>query len=218
MGMQAGFEQVAPEMLEDFIRQPRDAYEYFLAGMNEQAANAIPQLMELLASAKQDIPAEFKGQLERGMDQYRAMLETLRQPKGETRVDVSDRTTFSLEKDWHGLHYVLNGTQEGGHDILAEAILGGKEIPDEEQVMGYGPLRYLDSQRVALVAEALAGVDPSSLLAKLDWHDAEAKQIYLAHTLSDKEDWAYLPELFQQFRTFYSDAAKNGNAMLLSIT
>jgi Domain of unknown function (DUF1877) len=44
-------------------------------------------------------------------------------------------------------------------------------------------LRYLDSAEVSSIAAALAEVDPSQLLSKLDFADAQKKKIYLWHTL-----------------------------------
>ena len=219
MGMQAEFEQISPQMLSEFIDQPRAAYEHFLARMNNQAEGAIPQLMQHLAAAsKHDLPPEIKARIEQGIDQYRALMKTLGQSKEGSGAKVVAGKTFSLEKDWHILHYAINGTTEGGQGSLAEAILGGKEIPDHDGVMGYGPLRYLAPDQVVAVAEELARVDPKLLLSRLDRRDAEAKKIYLAHTLDRLDDWSYLPELFQQFRAFYADAARDGNAMLLCIT
>ena len=65
----------------------------------------------------------------------------------------------------------------------------------------------------------MAAVDPHSLLSGLDPHDAITKQIYLSDTLDDVvANWSYLPELFEEFRNFYVDAAQNGNGMMVRIT
>ena len=122
---------------------------------------------------------------------------------------------FSLEKDWHVLHYALNATSEAGSGPLERTILGGSELRCGRQE--YGPLRYLTTEQVRETATALAKVDAKKLLDKLDADDALAKQIYLAETLSDLESWSYLPELFEKLRKFYRDAAEKGNAMLLKI-
>jgi hypothetical protein len=84
--------------------------------------------------------------------------------------------------------------------------------------MGYGPLRYLNAQQVKGITEALQSVKPEALVSKLDRKDAEAKRIYLAHTLDRPGDWEYLPSLFREFRNFYQDTAQCGNAMLLHIS
>ena len=98
---------------------------------------------------------------------------------------------------------------------MADAILGGAQIPDVDGIMGYGPLRYFRSQHVQKIVRALEEVDPDTLISRLDYADAEAKEIYLAHTLKNLNDWSYLPELFKEFRSFYADTEQSGNAMLL---
>lgn len=124
---------------------------------------------------------------------------------------------FSLEKDWHMLHYALNGTAEGGNGPLADAILGGSELRSHDGREDYGPIRYLTPQQVKQTAAELVKVDAKKLLDKLDANEAKSRQIYLAETLDDLESWSYFPELFEKFRGFYAEAAKKGNAMLLKI-
>lgn len=139
---------------------------------------------------------------------------------GEVRSKLAAKINldlFSLEKDWHVLHYVLNGTAKGGKGPLADAILGGGELRSRDGREDYGPLRYLTSQQVKEVSAELAKVDAKKLLDRLDAQDAERRQIYLAETLDDLDGWSYLPELFEKFRKFYADAAERGNAMLLKI-
>ena len=57
----------------------------------------------------------------------------------------------------------------------------------------------------------------AQLLSRIDYGDAQAKKIYLSHTLNNLRDWEYLPELFINFRNFYADASRNNKVMLLSI-
>jgi hypothetical protein len=124
---------------------------------------------------------------------------------------------LSLQKDWHVLHYVLNGTSEGGEGPLGHAVFGDAELVNAGDC-GYGPPHYLTPEQVASVSAELEKVEPSSLLEKLDPADAEEKHIYLAHTLNDSGDWQYLPELFCKFRDFYKDATNSGNGIIMTIT
>ena len=80
-----------------------------------------------------------------------------------------------------------------------------------------GALRYLTPMEVRDIAAALANVEASGLLSKLDFAAAQNKKIYLAHTLDDLDGWSYLPEVFVNFRNFYAEAAGAGRGMLLSI-
>ncbi|SRR5579864_493581 len=219
MGMVATLEQVTPQQLAEFIRQPKKAYDFRLAEAFDNPA--LEPFLSKLAETVKTLPPGFKQQAETVMSQMHAKMEERKGlhlvTNGGARVATpADRKQFSLEKDWHVLHYVLNGTTEGGDGPLADAVLGGDEIPDVEGLMSFGPIRYLSPERVAAVAKALAIVNPQELVSKLDRKDAEAKQIYLAHTLP--EGWDYLPDLFLSFREFYEDAARCGNAMLLDIS
>jgi AcrR family transcriptional regulator len=243
MGMQANFDQVTSEQLSAFIRDPGSAYDFYISLLNRNVADLFPRSMqqdaaEVISQAMQQqieaLPPEMRTRFEQAMKEMtpeakarleqnrkevqEAMSEMFRRQAAIQPVSVpQEHKTFSLQKDWHVLHYALNGTAEGGEGPLGEAILGGKEIPDHQGMRDYGPLRYLDVSQVKDVAKALAEVDPQSLLGRLDEKDAKAKQIYLAHTLKDPADWSYLPQLFEQFRDFYADAARSHNGMLLAI-
>jgi hypothetical protein len=219
MGMVARLEQVTPQQLAEFLRQPKKAYDFAFAEFLDNPAS--PTFLNLLAERVKSLPPGFREQAERVTQQAFSKIQERKGLHLVTEGDApaappAERKQFSLEKDWHVLHYVLNGTAEGGEGPLADSILGGKEIPDVEGVMSYGPIRYLTPDRVAAVADALASVNPAELASKLDREDAESKQIYLAHTLPD--GWEYLPDLFRSFSAFYEDAARNGNAMLLDIS
>lgn len=88
------------------------------------------------------------------------------------------RKEFYLEKEWQLVHYVLNGTVEGGTGPLADVVLGGEALPDLDGQAGYGPLRYLSPEKVRTVARALAGVNTEELAAAFDPEDAASKGIY----------------------------------------
>ena len=61
-------------------------------------------------------------------------------------------TSISIEKAWHGLHYLLCGEVEPGSRPLSQAILGGAEVGED---MGYGPARYFTLTQVAGIADEL---------------------------------------------------------------
>jgi len=219
MGMVATLEQVSPQQLAEFIRQPKEVYDFRFAESFDNPA--LEPFLSQLAERVKTLPPGFREQAQRVTGQVLSKMQERKRlhlvtKEPEPEVPNTERKKFCLEKDWHVLHYALNGTTEGGDGPLADAVLGGEEIPDLEGVMSFGPIRYLSPERVAAVARALAAVNPAELMSKLDREDAEAKQIYLAHTLPG--GWEYLPELFVSFREFYEDAARSGNAMLLDIS
>jgi hypothetical protein len=226
MGMVANFYQVTPEQLAEFLHLPAAAYDYTLTPFFEDPTSVewAESALAELRNKTEALPPGVRAQVERVAAQLKSKSQASKGPqlvKPKSKPEP-ERRVFSLEKDWHVLHYALNGTHDGGSGPLADAILGGREIPDVEGVTSFGtrssdPLRYLDSAEVSSIAVALLEVDPSQLLSKLDFADAQRKKIYLWHTLDDVANWEYLPDLFGTFRDFYSEAARSGNCMLLSI-
>jgi Domain of unknown function (DUF1877) len=226
MGMVATLYQVTPQQLAEFLRLPAAAYDYTMSPFFEDAASverAENMVAELRIKAE-GLPSAVRAQVERVAGQLRSKSQasTSKGPQLLKPKPEPERRVFSLEKDWHVLHYALNGTHDGGTGPLADAILGGHEIPDVEGVTSFGaassePLRYLTSAEVQSIAAALLEVDPSQLLSKVNFADAQKKKIYLWHALDDMTNWDYLPDLFSTFRDFYSEAACSGNCMLLSI-
>ena len=226
MGMVAKFYQVTPGQVAEFLRRPAAAYDYTLTPFFEDPTSVewAESVLAELRNKTEGFPPGVRAQVERVAAQLKSKSQAskgpqLVKPKSEPEPE---RRVFSLEKDWHVLHYALNGTHDGGTGPLSDAILGGREIPDVEGVTSFGaassgPLRYLTSAEVQSIAAALLEVDPGQLLSKLDFADAQKKKIYLWHTLDDMTNWEYLPDLFGNFRDFYSEAARSGNCMLLSI-
>lgn len=223
--MIAKFYEVTPQQLSEFLRHPSAAYDYTMSQLYDHpgAMEMAEKMLDELRIKTATFPPAVRGQVEHVADLFRrkANIGKGPQPVISKPKPEAVRKDFSLEKDWHVLHYALNGTHDGGARPLADAILGGQEIPDVEGVNSFGAassgaLRYLTSPEVKDVASALRAVEPSQLLSKLNFRDAQEKEIYLAHTLGNISDWEYLPELFVSFREFYLQAADSGNAMLLS--
>lgn len=48
---------------------------------------------------------------------------------------------LSLDKEWHGAHYLLCGKAEDDGSPLGQAVMGGLELGEGEGFSGYGPAR-----------------------------------------------------------------------------
>lgn len=214
MGMEAVLVQATPAQLEQFRENPKLAYQYITGDPGEGDELARMEAIARATFSRMGIPAEMREAVER---QFRAMAKP--GPRGPQLVKPQqpepDKKEFSLNKDWHVLHYALNGTAEGGDSPLGFAVFGDEAIPGE--AMDYGPARYLTPTQVKEVSAALQKIEPSSLLSRLDYEDARKKRIYLDHTLNNLDNWSYLPEFFEDFRNFYSDAAELGNGIMMKI-
>jgi hypothetical protein len=120
---------------------------------------------------------------------------------------------IDLDKAWHGIHYLLTGTAEGGPAPHSLAVFGGEEFGPE---VGYGPARYLTAEQVALVADALSELSPTDLAERFNPKDMEAKEIYpdVIWVRDGEEALNYALENYQQLQTFYRDAASRGEAVI----
>jgi len=54
--------------------------------------------------------------------------------------------SISIDKAWHGLHYLLCGAPEPVAGPLGQAVFGGTDIGEDQ---GYGPARYFTPTQVA---------------------------------------------------------------------
>jgi hypothetical protein len=219
MGMRGMLEQISEGQLKDFISNPRLAYRYISdphAGVGKRKASKL----ELVKASNEP------------------------------------RKQLSLEKDWHFLHYMLNGTVEGGTAPLSQVVLGGTEIANPDGLRDYDTLRYLKPDQVNEVAVALTQVDAKKLADAFDPEDAVKKRIYgmgsygmavraqlpgsslsfmlerlppeKRKLLTDRLQAAAanpprpspedVLEMIEPVRSFYQEAARDGNAVLLYLT
>lgn len=118
-----------------------------------------------------------------------------------------------LDKSWHCLHFVLAGhPTESGDSAAGMSILGGTEIPDRAQGMGYGPARYLTAEQVKAASEALQQFPIEERSREFNQNQAEAAQIYCPNFTPEE-----LQHYFQVLQSYYQEAAAKGHAMLLWI-
>jgi len=96
---------------------------------------------------------------------------------------------------------------ETGESPLAKAVLGGKELPDINQVMGYGPARYLLPGEVSQVAHAWANFAISEALEAYHQERAETLKVDGPHHQPEE-----LREMFNQLRDFYGGRPKRSHA------
>ncbi|HEU0013484.1 MAG TPA: YfbM family protein [Longimicrobium sp.] len=168
---------------------------------------------EQVAAAAEQFRA-IAAQLGSAMEElYAKEMEELR-GAGISPDDVAP--VLDIRKNWHGLHYLLTGSEAGGEGPLARAVLGGREIGDD---MGYGPVRLLDAAEAAAAAEALDAVRVEDLTGRFDPEAMEIAGIYPSGW--GDPDYDALDDLltaFELVRGYYLDAQAAGQAMLLAIT
>ena len=121
--------------------------------------------------------------------------------------------SVSLDKAWHGLHYLLCGAPEPVPGPLGQAVFGGSEIGEDQ---GYGPARYFSPAQVAEIASALQaqGLE-RELRARFDGPAMTQLGIYPGGWETDDGDW--LIEAFHTLRDFYAAASKAEQAVVTLI-
>ena len=127
-----------------------------------------------------------------------------------------ERARLSLDKAWHGVHYVLCGVAQLGRSLLSQAVLGGTDIGDDDEgFSGYGPARYFTAQ-VAALSEALSAPDVEQFAAaRFDAARMSALQIYPGWQDGDAE---WVMDSLEKLRAFYADAHAKGNAIVTCLT
>jgi hypothetical protein len=83
---------------------------------------------------------------------------------------------LSLEKSWHGLHFVLTESAWEGEGPLGFILAGGQPI--EGMDTGYGPPRILMPDHVIEIAAALDGISDAEFDRRFDVERMAAEQVY----------------------------------------
>ena len=121
---------------------------------------------------------------------------------------------LDLDKAWHGVHFLLSGTVDATSAPLGQAVLGGREVGEDD---GYGPPRLLDVAAVAEVATALAGLGDEAVRARFDARAMDALDVYPQIWNEDNILEEYLMPSVAALRRFYAQASSRGAAVLLAV-
>jgi hypothetical protein len=120
---------------------------------------------------------------------------------------------LSLDKAWHGVHFLLCGAAEPGPTLVGQAILGGIELGED---LGYGPARYFPVEQTAAIARELSRADlEAEMKARFDPARLSHMGIYPGGWDSKSADW--LLGEFRMLRDFYGAAAGKGSAVVACI-
>lgn len=119
---------------------------------------------------------------------------------------------LDIDKSWHAIHYMLNGSTWDGEGPLALAVLGGEEIGED---VGYGPARYLVPAQVKAISAALSLLRPQEFSAKFHPSALDAAEIYPQgwHD-AGPEALEYVVRYYGLLSSFYQSAAERGDAVL----
>jgi hypothetical protein len=228
MSMLATYVQVEPKLLDRMRGDPSLVEELFvpeLPGFDAEKMRAV--LLErgpqLLAGAI-DLHPSLRRQIEERLGTTTEALRSgeggdavfaLMQEQLETRPGrggaQGTHGELSLDKAWHGVHYLLTGAVEPTETPLGQVVLGGTEIG--EDFSGYGEARAFDAAQVARVAAALA--DPETEREASSRFDAARMaelQVYPFGWEEDDREWLLVS--FRDLRSFFGEAAEQAWAVV----
>jgi hypothetical protein len=226
MGMEGKLWQVSEFELAAYRKNPAKFYseltgryntpdiQNFTAKMTElQSSPVVQRMKERAAAGLPTDPADVKEYRAQALKMVLGSQPALNAIKALHIGRSQDGRELSLHKSWHCLHYLFTGKGwQQADSTLGKAILGGREIPDQNEVMGYGPARYLTPDEVSQVSAELDKFPIQERAAAYDPQAAEAAEVYVPqHEPQELRDY------FMMLREFYRDAAEKGNGVLLWI-
>jgi hypothetical protein len=121
----------------------------------------------------------------------------------------------SLEKSWHGLHYVFTQTAWEGEPPLNFLAAGGEPIGEDG---GFGPCRWLRNDEVRALDAALDGFTQADFDRRFDLRELEANEIYPQiwdEPLEElKEEYG---EYLSALKELVKRAARGGEALVIAV-
>jgi hypothetical protein len=132
------------------------------------------------------------------------------------KTEVGD-TEVDLDKAWHGIHYLLTGSNDSNGTLASKVIMGGKNIgPDR----GYGPAQLLRPAEVKSIAHLLEETTPDILRARFKPKEMTRARIYpeIIWERDGDEALSYVLDYYKKLVAFYQRAAERGQAVILAIS
>jgi hypothetical protein len=122
---------------------------------------------------------------------------------------------LAMEKEWHGIQFLLTGEPWPVSNPLGMVIFGANEIGED---LGYGPARTLTVEQVKEVATKLFETSTEILRSRYDVRAMTEEKIY--PEVWEREGNAALDWLmagYQRLVDFYMLASNRGYAVVLAI-
>jgi hypothetical protein len=228
MSMMGEFREITPALLRRLTSEPslargvvladvtddplRSDFETFLQAMPPGQRDA---MQAMLASMPAEQRARMEAQAASAAAALRGVAREVHAEGGGEGIRPEDLgQRISIDKAWHGLHFLLTLSAEPTAEDASQVVMGGAEIGED---LGYGPARYLDVEEVSRAAAVLQALTPGDLRLRYDASVMEELRIYPGGW-DDAENLEWLLEAFAEVSTFYRGSAERGNAVLLYLT
>ena len=224
MSMMGEFRELTPEALGQLKNDPalvggvvsadfRTATAAASSGMDAILAAAPPKQRDMLKQMLAAMSPEQRVKMEKEAGKAAVAMQSAlaSTPPATSAPPAGLGVHISLEKAWHGVHFLLCGTAGDAPAPFGQAVLGGTPLGQD---LGYGPARFLEAGDVAAVATALSSIDRVSLATSYDGAALQAADVYPGGW-DDPENREWLLRAFDELRDFYAAVASRGNAVLI---
>lgn len=125
---------------------------------------------------------------------------------------------LDLDKAWHGLHFLLTGTADGGTEPACYLLAGGEDLGDDDDVQA----RLLRPDQVRAMAEHLTALDTGELTRRFDPERMTKLGIYPDVIWKRPEETdaprGFLLDAFSDLREFVGGVARDGDAIVVCIS
>jgi hypothetical protein len=212
LGMSCGSFELSPEARARF---ERDAPAMFADALSRYDPATQEALMHQLERLGVDIGALRSGGARAALLALMQARGTGGEPPGDPLAGPGDANghhpTLSLDKAWHGVHYLLCGKREPVPGPLGSVVLGGTDIGEDD--LGYGPARYFPPAEVDDVAAELRGAGlEDEVAARYEPARMTTLEIYPGGWETSDGDWLF--DAFRDLRDFFAEAQARGSAVL----
>lgn len=135
----------------------------------------------------------------------------------ELELGPDDAIGLYLDKAWHGIHFLLTGSDWEGEMPRAFLLRGGTELKGVDT--GYGPPRLMRAEETAGVAKCLSGISREELAARFDPVKMMELDIYpTIWARPDDDALGYLLDHFDELKSFVSTARDKRLGLVLAMS
>jgi len=128
-----------------------------------------------------------------------------------------------LDRGWDKLHYLLSANRRNDigideDDVFDKAVRGDREITKHLRKRGGFPVKYVSPDIVQTIALLLEPMSAGGLRAHYDPAKMETSAVYKFWAdRADEDEWGHISAYFVSFRSFYLDAARHREGVLVCL-
>jgi hypothetical protein len=130
--------------------------------------------------------------------------------------ESEERARLDLERTWHAIHFLLNGSAWEGDPPLGFLVVGGRPIGDID--VGYGPARAFDASEIRTLATELGDIDWPTLWRYWDPDDARDADVYTMGKLPPALARDYVAPYYAALVEFVTALAARGLGALVHLS